>query len=206
MNAIARKRISVYDLVMVALFAALIAVCAWVTVPGAVPFTLQTMGVFLAVGLLGGKRGTASVLVYILLGAVGMPVFSGFSGGVGRLLGTTGGYIIGFLVAALAMWAMEAIFGKAKWVLPVSMLLGLLLCYAFGTIWFLVLYTQTKGAISVASVLSMCVIPFILPDLLKIALALLLTSRLGRFIRKETGALHYVNTPPVRNTHRGFVY
>ena len=184
MNAIARKRISVYDLVMVALFAALIAVCAWVTVPGSVPFTLQTMGVFLAVGLLGGKRGTASVLVYILLGAVGMPVFSGFSGGVGRLLGTTGGYIIGFLVAALAMWAMEAIFGKAKWVLPVSMLLGLLLCYAFGTAWFLVLYTQTKGAISVASVLSMCVVPFIIPDLLKIALALLLTSRLKRFLRQ----------------------
>ena len=184
MNAIARKRISVYDLVMVALFAALIAVCAWITIPGAVPFTLQTMGVFLAVGLLGGKRGTAAVLVHILLGAVGMPVFSGFSGGVGRLLGTTGGYIIGFLVAALAMWAMEAIFGKAKWVLPVSMLLGLLLCYAFGTAWFLVLYTQTKGAISVASVLSMCVVPFIIPDLLKIALALLLTSRLSKFIKK----------------------
>lgn len=184
MNAIARKRISVYDLVMVALFAALIAVCAWITIPGAVPFTLQTMGVFLAVGLLGGKRGTAAVLVYILLGAVGMPVFSGFSGGVGRLLGTTGGYIIGFLVAALAMWAMEAIFGKAKWVLPVSMLLGLLLCYAFGTAWFLVLYTQTKDAISVASVLSMCVVPFIIPDLLKIALALLLTSRLSKFIKK----------------------
>ena len=184
MNVIAGKRISVYDLVMVALFAALIAVCAWVTIPGSVPFTLQTMGVFLAVGLLGGKRGTAAVLVYILLGAVGMPVFSGFSGGVGRLLGTTGGYIIGFLVAALAMWAMEAIFGRAKWVLPVSMLLGLLLCYAFGTVWFLVLYTQTKGAISVVSVLSMCVIPFILPDLMKIALALLLTNRLGRFIRK----------------------
>ena len=184
MNAVARKRVSVYDLVMVALFAALIAVCAWITIPGAVPFTLQTMGVFLAVGLLGGKRGTAAVLVYILLGAVGMPVFSGFSGGVGRLLGTTGGYIIGFLVAALAMWAMEAIFGKAKWVLPVSMLLGLLLCYAFGTAWFLVLYTQTKGAISVASVLSMCVVPFIIPDLLKIALALLLTSRLKRFLRQ----------------------
>ena len=151
MNAIARKRISVYDLVMVALFAALIAVCAWVTVPGSVPFTLQTMGVFLAVGLLGGKRGTASVLVYILLGAVGMPVFSGFSGGVGRLLGTTGGYIIGFLVAALAMWAMEAIFGKAKWVLPVSMLLGLLQFNDFATIWFMVLYTQKKGDIIFAS-------------------------------------------------------
>ena len=184
MNAVTRKRVSVYDLVMVALFAALIAVCAWITIPGAVPFTLQTMGVFLAVGLLGGKRGTAAVLVYILLGAVGMPVFSGFSGGVGRLLGTTGGYIIGFLVAALAMWAMEAVFGRAKWALPVSMLLGLLLCYAFGTAWFLVLYTQTKGAISVASVMSMCVVPFIIPDLLKIALALLLTSRLSKFIKK----------------------
>ena len=96
MNAIARKRISVYDLVMVALFAALIAVCAWVTVPGSVPFTLQTMGVFLAVGLLGGKRGTLAVLIYILLGCVGLPVFAGFSGGIGVILGSTGGYIVGF--------------------------------------------------------------------------------------------------------------
>ena len=82
METAVKRRISVYDLVMVGLFAALIAVCAWITVPGTIPFTLQTMGVFLAVGLLGGKRGTAAVLVYILLGAVGMPVFSGFSGGV----------------------------------------------------------------------------------------------------------------------------
>ena len=85
METAVKRRISVYDLVMVGLFAALIAVCAWITVPGTIPFTLQTMGVFLAVGLLGGKRGTAAVLVYILLGAVGMPVFSGFSGGIGRL-------------------------------------------------------------------------------------------------------------------------
>ena len=178
------KKLRIVDMAYIALFAALMAVCSWISIPATVPFTLQTFGVFLAVSVLGGRRGTLAVLVYLLLGMIGIPVFAGFQGGIGCLLGTTGGYIIGFLVAALAMWAMEAIFGKAKWVLPVSMLLGLLLCYAFGTIWFLVLYTQTKGAISVASVLSMCVIPFILPDLLKIALALLLTSRLGRFIRK----------------------
>lgn len=183
MNAIASKKVSVYNLSMVALFAALIALCAWITIPGPVPFTMQTMGVFLAVGLLGGKRGTTAVLVYILLGAVGMPVFSGFAGGVGRLVGTTGGYIIGFLVSALAMWAMEAIFGRAKWVLPLSMLLGLILCYAFGTVWFMALYTRNSGAITLAAVLGKCVIPFIIPDLLKIALALLLTSRLERFIK-----------------------
>ena len=139
--------------------------------------------VFLAVGLLGGKRGTAAVLVYILLGAVGMPVFSGFSGGVGRLLGTTGGYIIGFLVAALAMWAMEAVFGRAKWVLPASMVVGLIACYAFGTAWFMVVYTGSKGAITLGAVLGMCVIPYIIPDAVKIAVALLLTKALKRFVK-----------------------
>lgn len=184
MEAVAKKMISVYDLVMVALFAALIAVCAWITVPGAIPFTLQTMGVFLAVGLLGGKRGTAAVLVYILLGAVGMPVFSGFSGGIGRLMGVTGGYIIGFLVSALAMWGMEALFGSRKWVLPVSMLVGLALCYLFGTLWFLVLYTSKTGPITFWAVMLKCVIPFILPDLAKIGIALLLSVKLKRFLRK----------------------
>ena len=80
-----------YDLVLIALFAALMALCAWVTVPYAVPFTMQTFGVFLALLLLGGKRGTICMAVYLLLGAVGLPVFSGFRGGVGALVGSTGG-------------------------------------------------------------------------------------------------------------------
>jgi biotin transport system substrate-specific component len=184
METAVKRRISVYDLVMVGLFAALIAVCAWITVPGTIPFTLQTMGVFLAVGLLGGKRGTAAVLVYILLGAVGMPVFSGFSGGIGRLMGTTGGYIIGFLVSALAMWGMEALFGDRKWVLPASMVLGLVLCYLFGTLWYLALYTGKTGPITFWAVMLKCVVPFIVPDLAKIGIALLLSVKLKRFIRK----------------------
>lgn len=184
METAVKRRISVYDLVMVGLFAALIAVCAWITVPGTIPFTLQTMGVFLAVGLLGGKRGTAAVLVYILLGAVGMPVFSGFSGGIGRLMGTTGGYIIGFLVSALAMWGMEALFGDRKWVLPASMVLGLVLCYLFGTLWYLALYTSKTGPVTFWAVMLKCVVPFIVPDLAKIGIALLLSVKLKRFIRK----------------------
>ncbi len=176
-------RISVYNLVVISLFSAIIAVCAWITVPGPVPFTLQTMGVFLAVGLLGGKRGTAAVLVYILLGAVGMPVFSGFTGGIGRLLGVTGGYIVGFVFSALVMWGMEALFKDAPWVLPVSMVLGLLVCYAFGTVWFMLLYIRSAGPITVAAALSKCVAPFLLPDSVKLVLAFALTARLKRFIR-----------------------
>ena len=176
------KKMKTLDMVYIALFACLMAICAWISIPGQIPFTLQTMGVFLAVGLLGGKRGTA-VLVYILMGAVGLPVFSGFAGGLGKLLGTTGGYIVGFLVSALLMWAMEALFGSKKWVLPASMVVGLIACYAFGTAWFMVVYTSSKGAITLGAVLGMCVIPYIIPDAVKIAVALLLTKALKRFVK-----------------------
>lgn len=177
------KKMKTLDMVYIALFACLMAICAWISIPGQIPFTLQTMGVFLAVGLLGGKRGTVAVLVYILMGAVGLPVFSGFAGGLGKLLGTTGGYIVGFLVSALLMWAMEALFGSKKWVLPVSMVVGLIACYAFGTAWFMVVYTSSKGAITLGAVLGMCVIPYIIPDAVKIAVALLLTKALKRFVK-----------------------
>ena len=81
----------------IGLFAVVIAICSWISIPTVVPFTLQTFAVFLAVAILGGKRGTLSVIVYVLLGADGLPVFSGFKGGFGVLLNTTGGYIIGFI-------------------------------------------------------------------------------------------------------------
>lgn len=177
------KKMKTLDMVYIALFACLMAICAWISIPGQIPFTLQTMGVFLAVGLLGGKRGTVAVLVYILMGAVGLPVFSGFAGGLGKLLGMTGGYIVGFLVSALLMWAMEALFGRKEWVLIVSMVVGLLVCYAFGTAWFMILYTSSKGAITLGAVLGMCVIPYIIPDALKIVVALVLTRILKRFVK-----------------------
>ena len=94
-------KFSTRDLCFCAIGAALIAVCAWISIPAEVPFTLQTFAIFAVCGLLGGRRGTVSVLVYLLLGAVGLPVFSGFRGGLGALLGTTGGYILGFLALAL---------------------------------------------------------------------------------------------------------
>ena len=95
MVAAAKPKMRTVDMAYIALFAVVMAVCAWISIPAAVPFTLQTFGVFLAVGLLGGKRGTLAVLIYLLLGAVGIPVFAGFNGGLGYMLGATGGYIVG---------------------------------------------------------------------------------------------------------------
>lgn len=113
------------DMVYIAIFAVIIAVCSWISVPMVVPFTLQTFGVFCAVGLLGGKRGTLSVLIYVLLGAVGVPVFAGFSSGIGTLFGVTGGYIMGFIFTALIYWLITAIFGKKLWAIILGMVLGL---------------------------------------------------------------------------------
>ena len=100
MSTVTATKTKTYDLAYIAIFAVLIAICSWISIPAAVPFTLQTFGVFIAVGVLGGKRGSLSVLVFILLGAIGIPVFANFSGGIGVLAGPTGGYIIGFLFSA----------------------------------------------------------------------------------------------------------
>ena len=170
------------DLALCALFAALIAVCAWISIPATVPFTLQTFAIFAALGLLGGKRGTVAVAVYLLLGAIGVPVFAGFQGGIGALLGTTGGYLLGFLLTALIVWGMEARFGSKTGVCLLSAVLGMLVCYAFGTAWYRVVYARTKGAIALATALGWCVVPFLIPDAVKIALAVLLRGRLKRHI------------------------
>lgn len=179
-----RQRSKTYDLVYVSIFVVLIAVCSWISIPLTVPVTLQTFGVFIAVGLLGGKRGTLAVLVYILMGAIGIPVFSGFTGGIGILAGTTGGYIVGFLFSALLMWGMEKLFGKNTKVLASSMVLGLAACYAVGTLWFMAVYAASSGPVGILTVLGWCVFPFIIPDIAKIALALILTKRLSGVIRR----------------------
>ena len=132
------------DLCYMALMAVLIAVCSWISVQTVVPFTLQTFAVFCALELLGGARGTVAVAVYLLLGAAGVPVFAGFTGGLGILLGSTGGYLLGFLLTGLVYWLFERL-GRSLWLRVAALLLGLALCYAFGTLWFVEVYSRTNG-------------------------------------------------------------
>ena len=182
MSTVAVQRSKTYDIVYIAVFAVNMAICSWISIPATVPFTLQTFGVFIAAGVLGGKRGTLSVLVFILLGAVGIPVFANFSGGIGVLAGPTGGYIIGFLFSALVMWAMEKLPGKKSIMQIVSMVVGLVVCYAFGTAWFMVVYGKANGPVGLVTALGWCVFPFIIPDLIKIALAYVLSRKLRKYV------------------------
>lgn len=162
------------DMVYTGMFACLMSICAWISIPAPVPFTLQTLGVFLTMGLLGGKRGTRAVGLYLLMGCVGLPVFSGFQGGFGHLLGASGGYLIGFLGTALVMWGIEAL--ASPRLLPLGMFLGTACCYLIGTGWYVRFYAT--GTIGFPEAFSLCVAPYLLPDLCKGLVALPLIRKL----------------------------
>lgn len=171
------------NIIYVAMFAAIITICAQLQIPTAVPFTLQTLGVFAAGGLLGWKRGTLSVLIYVLLGLVGVPVFAGFKGGAAALFGLTGGYIIGFIFTAFITGLFADKFGRKLLPLAAGMALGLLVCYVFGTIWFIFVYNTTMSGISIGSALMLCVVPYLPFDALKILAATVLVNRLNKVVK-----------------------
>ena len=180
---IKKKLFTTKELVLTAMLAAVIAVCAWISSPATVEFTLQVFGVFCALEILGGRNGSFAILVYILLGAVGLPVFAHFTGGLSAITGTTGGYIVGFLFIGLVYWAAEAFIGKHIAVRIASMLIGLVICYAFGTAWFMFVFTRTNGAVTLMQALKWCVFPFIPFDLAKMALALLIANRVKKYAK-----------------------
>lgn len=181
------KNFTVRDMTLCALFTAIIAVCSQISVPMTVPFTMQTFAVFCTLGILGGKRGTISIALYVILGTLGIPVFAEFTGGFGIVLGATGGYIIGFVPMALIYWAAEKIFGKSLPVVIASMAAGLLVLYAFGTLWFMLVYTKNTEAVDFFTALKWCVLPFIVPDAVKAALAVFISGRVSKYagIKKQ---------------------
>lgn len=180
------SRLRTRDLTLIALFTALTAACAWISIPVPRPFvqfTMQTFAVFAALLALGGRRGTYVVTAYLLLGAVGAPVFSNFRGGPDVLLGTTGGYILGFFFTALLYWLMTAKLGEGFPVKIAACVLGMATYYAFGTAWYLALSFRSESPLGLMTALGFCVFPFIVPDLAKLALAVLLSHRVGKYIR-----------------------
>lgn len=168
-----------------ALATALICVSAMISLPLFVPFTLQVLGVYFALFYLGGRRGSVAVLLYILIGAMGLPVFSGFSGGVARLFDQTGGFLFGFLILALVYAVLEKFLAGKRMGRLIAAYISLLSLYAVGSLWYLFLYTEGDLA-SYASVLLLTVAPFILPDAVKIILALLLSDRVFLAFNKKT--------------------
>lgn len=170
------KRSSAMMLVMCALMAALTAVCSQIQIPlPMVPINLALFAVHLCGALLGAKYGSIAILVYVLLGLVGLPVFAGFTGGVGILFGKTGGYIIGYILDALVVGLLVTRWGYKFRKCCLAMAIGLFVCYLFGTLWFMAL-----TGMGLWLSLVYCVFPFLIGDALKIALAAYLTKRLKK--------------------------
>ena len=170
----ALKKLNTRDIAYIALAVALNAICAFITVPATVPFTLQVFGVFFTLEFLGGKRGAIAVWLYLFFGAVGLPVFSGFRGGFSVLLSATGGFIMAFAAVAL-VYFVASFFKMPRWGRYILAAACLALIYFGGSAWFVYM----MGG-SIKHALLVCVVPFILPDVIKITLAFLLADRLAR--------------------------
>ena len=191
-NKSTKNRAFIYDLVLISVSAALITICSWISIPlGPVPFTLQTLGILAVMLTVGGRRGTIAILVYLALGAVGVPVFAGFKGGIMSFVGPTGGFLIGFVIAALVHWLLEKLFLKKLMTTTVRTwifgLLGFLVfeivMYIVGVIWFMTVYAAQTGPVGLMTVLGWCVIPFIIPDLVKMAVALIIGERASKLTK-----------------------
>jgi len=189
-----KKTITTYNMVLIAVSAALITICSWITIPiGPVPFTLQTLGILAVLMTIGGKRGTIAILVYLLLGLVGVPVFAGFKGGAASLLGPTGGFLVGFILSGALYFILEKfVFKRLMTTTPRRMLFGIVnslifevVLYSVGVIWFMTVYAAKTGPIGLGAVMEMCVIPFIIPDIVKLIVAVLIGERAGRVVKPD---------------------
>lgn len=163
----------VRKMVLASLFASLCALCSWIAIPmPPIYITLQTFAVLLSLGTLGGKLGFASVALYLLLGVVGLPVFAGFRSGPGALLDVTGGFLWGFSAAALVYWALER-FGRLS-----AMVAAQVVCYGCGCWWF----SRYSGGAGFGAAMLVCVVPYLIPDGIKLWLALNMSRRLRKFV------------------------
>lgn len=170
---------AVQQLCFIALMAGVMCLLGPLSIPiGPVPISVMTLLIYLSVYILGMKMGTISCVIYLMLGFVGLPVFAGYTGGAGKLLGPTGGYLVGYIFLALVSgFLMEKMAYRRIWCL-LATIAGTAVLYVFGTAWFVVLMDCSIGY-----ALSMCVVPFLIGDLAKIVLAELVGQEVRRRLR-----------------------
>ena len=175
------KKDSALSLTIIPMFAALTAILSQIAIPiGPVPVNLSLVSVFLSAAILSTHNAVISQVIYILLGVIGVPVFTSFNSGIQALVGPTGGYIIGYIPCVLITGMLIQRFGKKFIGRAISMLLGLASCYALGTAWFMRL-TQTPAW----SALTLCVFPFLIADAIKIIFATIISLKIKNKISTE---------------------
>ena len=172
------QKITTKTLALIAVMTAVTCVLAPLSIPiGPVPISLTNLAIYFALYILGTKKGTISYIVYLALGLVGLPVFSGFTGGPAKLAGPTGGYIIGFIAMAVIAGLVIDHFRK-PWIQLIGMIVGTIVCYIFGTAWFCIVAKST-----VSGALAICVFPFIPADLIKMVIAMIIGPMIKKRIR-----------------------
>lgn len=165
---------------VIGILAAVICVFAPFSLPvGAVPISLATFAIYVAASTVNYKFATASVIIYIMIGAAGLPVFSSFTGGFQCLAGMTGGYIIGYIPCAFIIGILTDKFENKKFIYPLSMISGTAACYIFGTLWYML-----QAECNFASAVTVCVIPFLIGDAAKITAASCIAFPLRKRLRK----------------------
>ena len=173
------------DLILCAVFAAIIAVLAQISIPlpGGVPLTMQTLAVGLAGIILKSKKGFIAVLIYVLMGAIGIPVFANLTGGIGIIVGPTGGFIISFPIMAFIIGVVSEKTNK-KSLIFIGFLIGTVISYLIGTIQFSIVTGESfyKG-------IMLCVLPFVLTDIIKGILA----SLIGQTLKAHKGLRNIIN-------------
>jgi len=173
------------DMVFAALFTAIICVLAPLPLPpvfGLVPLTLATFAMYVAAASLNWKYGTLAVCVYILIGLAGVPVFSNFGAGVPRLVGPTGGFIVGYIPMVLVIGLIVDRFEDKIPAYPAAMILGTIPLYAFGTLWY-----SISQRVPFTAALAVCVLPFLIGDAIKIVLAGIIAPVIRRTLKKRRG-------------------
>ena len=173
------KRFTIRDMAMTAVFTAVLcAVAPFSLFIGPIPLSFATFIIYLAAGTLDFRSGVVSVALYVALGAVGLPVFTGFEGGFQKIAGVTGGFIIGYIVCAAAIGSVMLLPGKKRFTYIFGMVIGTLLLYTCGTAWFML---QTGSSLRAS--LMLCAVPFFPGDAAKIAAASIIAPQLRRAIR-----------------------
>lgn len=188
MNEAKKPLFTVREMALIGIMAAIICIAAPFSIPTptGIPLSLATFAVYLSGLMLGRRDGTLAVVLYVLIGMIGLPVFSGFSGGIAKLFGVTGGYILGYIPCALICGVFSDLFTEKSrfWAYPVGIILGTLVCYAFGTAWF-VIFTKSE----LLSAIALCVLPYLPGDAVKTvaacAIAMPLKSRLRRLFERK---------------------
>ena len=172
------------NVIIIGINVCILTVCSWIKIPFVIPITLQTLGVYLICGIYDFKISFTSLIIYIILGLLGLPVFSSFQGGVGIILGPTGGYILSFIFVPLILEFFRKFLNSNEFILlGLSLLLSQIVIYLIGTLWFVFVYLESNNEYTFMSALITTVLPFLIFDIIKMIVSNIVIIRIKKYIR-----------------------